>query len=68
MAIKRMLHPSASQDIRVQQPQIDNNVSGFISWESLAENMRDGGALTPKEEIEAFVVTDTGLQFYVKRR
>jgi hypothetical protein len=68
MSIKRMLHPSASADIRVQQPTIENNVAGFIGWDRLQEALRDSGELTPKEEVEAFVITDTGIQFYVKRR
>jgi len=67
MKIKVMMHPARSAELAAQKP-IDSNVAGEIRWDTIVEHMRDGGSLTPKEDVEAFVITNTGIQFFVKRK
>lgn len=65
---KVMLHPQLADDLRTKIVGIENNVAGSISWERLAELFRQSGEMFPEEEIEAFVLSDDRIQFYVRRR
>lgn len=65
---KVMLHPQSAVRLRTVAEHIDANVAGRISWRRLVEAFRDSDEIRPIEEIEAFVLDDEGIQFYVRRR
>jgi hypothetical protein len=66
-APKAILHPVQSVRLRTITEHINSNVAGRISWRRLVEVMRAAGELKRDEELEAFVVDDEGVQFYVRR-
>lgn len=68
MIFKTMLHPIHANGLRAQRIEIENNIAGFISFSRVAELMRQTGELKNSETIEAFVLTDDGIQYFVKRR
>lgn len=46
--------------------ELGTGVMGQISWERLAQILKDSRNLFPKEEIEAFKATNDGLVFKIK--
>ena len=63
-----MLHPQDAIDLRARSYPIDANVAGFISWGRLVDALRASGEIPEVEEVEAFVLTDRGIHFYVRSR
>lgn len=66
MQPKAFLHPTLAVDIRTRRESINSNVAVFISWSRLESLMGNSNEISSFEDIEAFVVTDDGLQFFVK--
>lgn len=67
MPIKVMLHPSLAPTLPHAREHIDSNCAGFVSWERLTDVMKASGNLLTGESIEAFVLTDDGIQFFTRR-
>lgn len=65
---KVMLHAQCAVRLRTVAEHIDANVAGRISWRRLVEAFRDSAEIGPTEEIEAFVLDDDGIQFYLRRK
>lgn len=67
---KVMLHPDPTHVARLRHElqRIDANLTTFISWTRLVEELRASAEIKPSEEIEAFVLMDEGIQYYVRRR
>lgn len=66
---KVLLHPkNASRLQGPERPYVNANVTNFISWSRLVEELRASHEIRPREEVEAFVLTDDGIQYYVKTR
>lgn len=68
MTIKVMLSPRGDRCVDIRQHRhIDSNVAGSISWSRLSQQMRAMGEIKADEVIEAFVIDDSGIQYYVRR-
>lgn len=64
MAIKVMLR--GCTEVLNTPKKIDANLVSFISWGRLAETLKASGEIKPNEELEAFILGDAGIQYYVK--
>lgn len=66
-APKVMLSPRRSAGL-LERQHIDANLTNFISWSRLIETMIAAGEIKSSEEVEAFVLEERGIQYYVRRR
>lgn len=65
---KVMLHPQRATTLRTAILSIDGNVAGYISWSRLIDAMRVANEFNDGERIEAFVIENDGITFYMKNR
>ena len=61
-----MLHPQFAARLRTERHHINANLANFISWRRLVDEMRRSGEIKADETVEALVLTDDGIQYYVK--